>query len=68
VCDATCAESPKGQETVGIYECPECGYLFDEETGDPNEGYPAGTLFASLPEEFSCPDCSVRFKQDFEEQ
>jgi rubredoxin len=53
---------------VGIYECPECGYLFDEETGDPNEGYPAGTLFASLPEEFSCPDCSVRFKQDFEEQ
>lgn len=48
------------------YQCPECGYLFDEEAGDDFEGYPPGTAFSSLPEDFCCPSCSVRFKDDFE--
>ncbi len=48
------------------FRCPECGYTYDEETGDEFEGYPAGTRFASLPEDFACPDCAVRFRDDFE--
>ena len=49
-----------------VYRCPECHYTFDEEKGDPHEGYPAGTAFATLPEDFACPDCAVRTKEDFE--
>lgn len=51
---------------MGRYRCPECGYVFDEETGDEYEGYAAGTLFVTLPDDFVCPDCSVRGKDDFE--
>jgi len=49
------------------FRCPECGYVFSEEDGDEHEGYAPGTGFASLPDDFACPDCSVRFKDDFEE-
>jgi rubredoxin len=48
------------------YRCPECGYLYDETTGDSHEGYPPGTPFDDLPADFACPDCAVRFKEDFE--
>lgn len=47
------------------YRCPECGYVFSEEAGDAHEGYPPGTAFASLPDDFVCPDCSVQRKEDF---
>ena len=47
------------------FKCPECGYVFSEEKGDEHEGYPPGTRFESLPEDFVCPDCSVRYKEDF---
>ena len=47
------------------YKCPECGYSFNEDEGDLHEGYPPGTPFESLPADFACPDCSVRFKGDF---
>lgn len=45
--------------------CPGCDYTYDEAQGEPREGYPAGTAFATLPEEFTCPDCAVRDKEDF---
>ncbi len=51
---------------MSTYKCPECGYTYDEEAGDEHEGYAPGTLFDSLPEDFACPDCSVRFKEDFD--
>ncbi|HZW12878.1 MAG TPA: rubredoxin [Noviherbaspirillum sp.] len=50
------------------YTCPACGYVYDEETGAPREGYPAGTRWESLPEDFACPDCAVRYKDDFVEE
>ena len=50
---------------MAIYECPGCGYRYDEEKGDEHEGYPPSTLFDNLPEEFTCPDCGVRYKEDF---
>jgi rubredoxin len=49
------------------YRCPGCDYTYDENKGDSHEGYPPGTEFESLPEEFVCPDCAVRYKEDFEQ-
>ncbi len=50
---------------VSRLKCPECGYVYDEDNGDRREGYPPGTQFDDLPEDFVCPDCSVRYKEDF---
>ena len=48
------------------FRCPECGYVYDEAHGDDHEGYPPGMAFAELPDDFACPDCAVRDKEDFE--
>ncbi|ARU57748.1 MAG: rubredoxin [Pseudomonadales bacterium] len=48
------------------YQCPDCGYVYDEITGCEREGYPAATLWKDIPEDFPCPDCFVREKPDFE--
>lgn len=48
------------------YRCPCCGYVYDQTKGDPYDGYPPGTPFATLPDSWQCPDCSVREKPDFE--
>lgn len=50
---------------MATYVCPVCGYAYDEATGDPREGYPAGTPWISIPDDFVCPDCSVRGKEEF---
>lgn len=50
---------------MAIYQCTGCEYTFDEDQGDAREGYAAGTAFASLAEGFTCPDCGVRYKEDF---
>jgi rubredoxin len=47
------------------YRCPGCGYTYDEKQGDAHEGYPPGTPFDELPEDFVCPACAVRYKEDF---
>ncbi len=48
------------------YRCSGCGYQYDEAQGCAREGYPAGTPWASIPEDFPCPDCFVREKPDFQ--
>jgi alkane 1-monooxygenase len=45
--------------------CPGCGYTYDEATGDPREGFPAGTPWSAVPDSWCCPDCGVREKADF---
>ncbi|MGI9260453.1 MAG: rubredoxin [Woeseiaceae bacterium] len=52
---------------MSTFQCPECGYQYDEAAGDSHEGYKPGTTFESLPDDFACPDCAVRFKEDFVE-
>ena len=32
------------------FVCTVCGYIYDEEVGDPDNGIEPGTLFADLPE------------------
>lgn len=47
------------------YQCPDCGYVYDEQRGDPHEGFPAGTPWSTVPDGWACPDCAVRDKADF---
>lgn len=39
--------------------CPPCGYIYDEERGDPANGIPPGTRFRDLPDDWVCPDCAM---------
>lgn len=41
------------------YKCDICGYVYDPEAGDPENGIPAGTPFEELPEDWTCPLCRV---------
>ena len=47
------------------YVCSVCGYVYDPEEGDPESGVPAGTPFAELPEDWTCPVCGAP-KEEFE--
>lgn len=41
------------------WTCVICGYIYDPETGDADEGIAAGTSFESLPDDWCCPVCAV---------
>ena len=41
------------------YVCDVCGYIYDEDLGDPDNGIAAGTKFDKLPEYRVCPLCRV---------
>ena len=41
------------------YVCDVCGWVYDEEVGYEDGGIPANTKFEDLPEDFTCPLCSV---------
>ncbi|WP_416563330.1 rubredoxin [Nocardia testacea] len=48
------------------YRCPVCEYVYDERSGAPREGFPPGTPWSEVPDDWCCPDCAVREKIDFE--
>ena len=48
------------------YVCDVCGYIYDEEIGDPDNGVEAGTTWEDVPEDFLCPLCGVG-KDEFSE-
>lgn len=48
------------------YVCVVCGYIYDEATGDPDNGIEAGTKWEDVPEDFLCPLCGVG-KDEFSE-
>lgn len=48
------------------YLGPICGYIYDPEKGDPDNGVEPGTEFEDMPEEWTCPVCGVG-KDQFEE-
>ncbi len=54
----------KQEETVK-YECMVCGYIYDPEKGDPDNGVKPGTTFDKLPEDWVCPICGA-LKDQFE--
>jgi rubredoxin len=47
------------------YECMVCGYIYDPELGDPENGIEPGIPFDKLPEDWECPVCGAS-KSDFE--
>lgn len=47
------------------YECTFCGYIYDPEKGDPENGVEPGTAFQDIPSDWVCPVCGVG-KEDFE--
>lgn len=49
------------------YVCEICGWVYDEELGDPEHGIPAGTKFEDLPDDFECVVCGVG-KENFREE
>ena len=51
--------------TFARYQCPGCGHIYDEQRGNPREGFPPGTRWEAIPPDWICPDCSVRDKSDF---
>ncbi len=46
------------------YECEVCGYIYDPEKGDPDQGVDPGTAFNDIPNGWVCPDCGVG-KEEF---
>lgn len=60
-------KEPGGQtKRSGKYRCKVCGYIYDPEKGDPDNGIKSGTLFKDLPDDWKCPECGVN-KDQFEE-
>jgi rubredoxin len=47
------------------YECRICGYVYDPDVGDPDNGVQPGTAFEDLPGNWVCPDCGAG-KDQFE--
>lgn len=47
------------------WQCCICGFVYDEAAGLPEEGIPAGTPWAAIPADWSCPECGAA-KSDFE--
>ncbi|MBN1116149.1 MAG: flavin reductase [Bacteroidales bacterium] len=55
-------EEPKSDSHK--YKCPACGYIYDPEKGDPDNGIAPGTKFEDLPDAWLCPVCGSE-KEDF---
>lgn len=48
------------------YVCNVCGYVYDEEIGEPDSNIAPGTKWENVSEDFSCPLCGVG-KDNFSE-
>ncbi len=49
------------------YECTVCGYIYDPELGDPDNGIEPWTPFGELPDDWVCPICGAD-KSEFEKE
>ncbi len=47
------------------YECVVCGWIFDEDIGDPDGGINPGTKWEDVPDDWVCPMCGAS-RVDFE--
>lgn len=47
------------------YVCLICGWVYDEEKGDEDEGLAPGTRWEDIPLTWRCPECGA-MKEDFE--
>lgn len=56
---------PKVLQVMKTYMCLICGYVYDEQDGDPDAGIAPGTRWDDVPLSWRCPDCGAG-KEDFE--
>ena len=47
------------------YTCSICGYVYDPQVGDPDNGVEPGTPFDDVPDDWVCPVCGAS-KDEFE--
>lgn len=60
------AAKPKVQ-SAARYVCSVCGYVYDPEKGDPDNGIAPGTGFEDIPDSWTCPICGAD-KSQFEKE
>ena len=41
------------------WQCRICGWIYDEELGDPDSGIAPGTAWEDVPDDWRCPDCGA---------
>ena len=58
-------ENPQEDGSMDTYECTVCGYVYDPDEGDPDNGIDPGTAFEDLPDDWVCPVCGAS-KDQFE--
>lgn len=46
------------------FKCLNCGYIYDESAGWPEEGIVPGTRWSDVPDDWICPECGSE-KRDF---
>ncbi len=49
------------------YVCTVCGYVYDPEQGDPDNGVEPGTKWENVPDDWECPVCGAS-KDEFEKE
>jgi rubredoxin len=49
------------------YVCTICGYVYDPEQGDSDNGVDPGTKWEDVPEDWECPVCGAS-KDDFDKE
>jgi rubredoxin len=47
------------------WKCLNCGFVYDEEHGAPEDGVASGTCWDDVPDDWFCPQCGAN-KTDFE--
>jgi flavin reductase (DIM6/NTAB) family NADH-FMN oxidoreductase RutF/rubredoxin len=52
-------ELKKEERKMDKYVCDVCGYVYDPEKGDPENGIKPGTKFEDLPDDWVCPVCGA---------
>ena len=50
-------EVKRGIVEAPNYVCTICGYVYEQEQGDPDNNVPPGTPFEDLPDDYECPLC-----------
>ena len=49
------------------YVCSVCGYVYDPQEGESDNGIDPGTPFEDLPDDWTCPVCGA-MKDEFEKE
>ena len=57
----------KEEKKMDKYVCKICGYVYDPEKGDPDNGVEPGTKFEDIPDSWVCPICGAS-KEDFRKE